>query len=1040
MIRAGRGSGMISKGLLRARLGLALILGLLAEPAFAQGNYTLFESGPVRPLALSADGTKLFVCNIPDGRLEVFNVTPKGLVNAGSVPVGVDPVAVAVAPSGQVWVVNHLSDSISIVDVPTLRVVRTLLVGDEPRDIVFAGAGNTRAFITTARRGQNRPQVDPNDPNEPTTDLLTPGLGRADVWVFESTALGTSLGGDEVGIVTLFGDTPRALAKSPDGLTVYAAVFQSGNRTTAVPKGTPGIPIPGLLTDATLPVQLPSHPTEATLPAPEVGVMLQQVGSTTWRDVNGGDHDGVVRFSLPDHDVFAIDADASVLDGTAITAQIDHVGTVLFNMVVHPNGTIYVSNTEANNMDRLEGSGATTLRGELHRAQISLISGGVAQQRRLNPQIVYTDLNPPAWVNSLSLAIPTDMAISSNGSTLYVAAFGSQKIGIINTSALALAPGAPGGYDPNDPNTSAQVPLSAGGPGGVVLDETNHRLYVLTRFDNAISIVDTITRSETGHLPVHSPEPLSIVNGRRFFYDASFSSSNGEASCASCHVFGDFDSLAWDLGNGEPNAPAAWNNNPFVRLTTPSTFALAAPALNQLAALLGQPGVVPGNLDFHPLKGPMTTQTLRGMDHGGPMHWRGDRSGGTAQNSPGFDGTPGALDETLAFQAFNPAFVGLLGRQTQISASDMLAFTNFILQVQLPPNPVRAFDRSLPGVLPVAAPGDTVGTGPAAGLDFYNNQISDRAKTCNGCHTLDATQGFFGTGGRSTFEGETQHFKVAHLRNAYQKVGMFGQAGIDGDPNAPQVRGFGYLHDGSIASVMNFLGSGNPMSVFQFPGGDPQRMNVARLMMAFDTDLAPAVGQQLTLTAANSAQTDVTSRLAALITRAGTDYTDPDRPVNKDCDLVVKGRIGGEPHGWWMSSSAPAMFTPDVDGAPTVSDASVRALVNTTEQELTYTCVPPGSGPRLGIDRGGVGEGSQPDTIRDASQCGDVTDDGVVTGLDVAVMRSSMAGESVTMANHKCNVIGANGHAPADCDIADLTVSRRALALLGPALSAGCNL
>ena len=55
--------------------------------------------------------------------------------------------------------VNHLSDSVSIVDVAAAppRVVRTLLVGDEPRDIVFAGPGGNRAFITTARRGQNLP-------------------------------------------------------------------------------------------------------------------------------------------------------------------------------------------------------------------------------------------------------------------------------------------------------------------------------------------------------------------------------------------------------------------------------------------------------------------------------------------------------------------------------------------------------------------------------------------------------------------------------------------------------------------------------------------------------------------------------------------------------------------------------------------------------------------------------------------------------------------------------------------------------------------
>ncbi len=1037
MIRGGRGIGMTLKGFLRARLGLALTLLLLGGTAQAQGNYTLFESGPVRPLALSADGSKLFVCNIPDGRLEIFDVTATGLLHSGSVQVGVDPVAVAVAPNGQVWVVNHMSDSVSVVDAPTQRVVRTLLVGDEPRDIVFAGVGGTRAFITTARRGQNRPQVDPNDPNEPTTDLLTPGLGRAEVWVFESTALGTSLSGDELEIVTLFGDTPRALAKSPDGLTVYAAVFHSGNKTTAVTEGV--LPTPGPLPNANLPPR-PQNPAGAVLPAPEVGVMLQQVGPTTWRDVNGVDHSNLVPFTLPDYDVFAIDADAPVAslgDGTAVTDEIAQVGTVLFNMVVNPaNGTIYVSNTEANNMDRFEGDGPTTLRGELHRAQISLISGGVAQQRRLNPHIDYGNLNPPAWWNSLSLAIPTDMAISSDGATLYVAAFGSQKIGVINTPSLALAPGAPGAFDPNDPSTSDQVDLSAGGPGGVVLDETNDRLYVLTRFDNSISVVNTNTLIETAHVPVHSPELPSITNGRRFMYDSRFSSSNGESSCASCHVFGDFDSLAWDLGNGDAGAPASWNNNPFVLLNAPlQSFALAAPSLNTLA-----PGsVIPGNFDFHPLKGPMTTQTLRGMDHGGPMHWRGDRSGGTSQAGPGFQGSPGALDETLAFQAFNPAFVGLLGRQSQISAGDMLAFTNFILQVQLPPNPIRALNRTLPGVL-ANPPSDPLGAGPLAGLAFYNGPISDTLKNCNGCHTLNASLGFFGSAGTSTFEGETQHFKVAHLRNVYQKVGMFGQVGVDGSPTAPQVRGFGYLHDGSVASVQNFLGEGNPSSVFNFPQGSPQRLQVSRLMLLFDTDLAPAVGQQLTLTADNDAQPDVTARLAELIARAGTNYPDPDRPVNRDCDLIVKGRIGGQPRGWWMSSSAPALFTPDVNSALPESDATVRALVNTPGQELTYTCVPPGSGPRLGIDRGGVGDGSQPDNIRDASQCGDVTEDGVATGLDVTGMRRWLAGASTPAALEKCNVNGANGNAAANCDIADVAALRRGVALLGPPLTQGCVL
>ncbi len=768
-------------GLLRAFSALALTLIAVSGPAFAQGNYTLFESGPVRPVALSADGTQLFVCNIPDGRLEIFDVSAAGLVHSGSVPVGVDPVAVAERTAGEVWVVNHLSDSVSIVDVASLRVVRTLHVGDEPRDIVFAGEGRNRAFITAAHRGQNRP----GDPQ-----LLTPGVGRADVWVFDATNPGTSLGGDEIAILNAFGDTPRALATSPDGLSVYAAVHHSGNQTTAVPEGL--LPTPAPL------------PTVSGLPAPQVGVMLKQVGPTTWRDVNGADHNGVVRFSLPDQDVFVIDADASVLDQTAITSSVTTVGTVLFNMVVHPlDGTIYVSNTEANNMDRFEGSGPTTLRGELHRAQISLISGGIAQQRRLNTQIDYSNLNPPQSVNDASLAIPTDMAITSDGATLYVAAFGSQKIGIVDTAALALAPGAPGAFAAN---AADHVELSAGGPGGVALDEPRGRLYVLTRFDNAISIVDTVLRTEIAHVPIHSPETTTITEGRRFFYDARFSSSNGEASCASCHIFGDFDSLAWDLG--DPAGARANNFNPFVKLNSPlQNFGLAGPALNFL-----NPGsVVEGNLDFHPLKGPMTTQTLRGMDHGGPMHWRGDRSGGTTQNPYRYDGSPGALDETLAFMAFNPAFEGLLGRQAQIATQDMLAFTNFILQVQLPPNPIRALDRSLTAEQSAGA--TFFGTPTAPG------PISDTLKDCNGCHTLDPSAGFFGSAGLSTFENETQHFKVAHLRNGYQKVGMFGfaNAATPADPNAPQIRGFGYLHDGTIDTVMTFLGANVPTSVFQFP-------------------------------------------------------------------------------------------------------------------------------------------------------------------------------------------------------------------------------
>jgi hypothetical protein len=38
-----------------------------------------FESGPVRPIALSADGARLFVANTANGSLDILSVTATGL-------------------------------------------------------------------------------------------------------------------------------------------------------------------------------------------------------------------------------------------------------------------------------------------------------------------------------------------------------------------------------------------------------------------------------------------------------------------------------------------------------------------------------------------------------------------------------------------------------------------------------------------------------------------------------------------------------------------------------------------------------------------------------------------------------------------------------------------------------------------------------------------------------------------------------------------------------------------------------------------------
>src|SRR5262245_30443413 len=147
-----------------AILSLVLVRSAGAQCGSVGGAFVNFESGHVRPLAMSPDGSKLFAVNTPDNRLEIYTVNPgtvtqatPGLTLAAEVSVGLEPVAVATRTNTlgrtEAWVVNHLSDSISIVEVDPVtiglsRVTRTLLVGDEPRDIVFAGTGGNRAFIT----------------------------------------------------------------------------------------------------------------------------------------------------------------------------------------------------------------------------------------------------------------------------------------------------------------------------------------------------------------------------------------------------------------------------------------------------------------------------------------------------------------------------------------------------------------------------------------------------------------------------------------------------------------------------------------------------------------------------------------------------------------------------------------------------------------------------------------------------------------------------------------------------------------------------
>lgn len=842
---------------------IGLVVGVLV-PA-ARAAFVNFESGHVRPLALSPSGARLFAVNTPDNRLSIFDVSTNGLTLVAEVPVGLEPVAVAARTDQEVWVVNHLSDSVSVVtidatDVRRSRVTRTLLTCDEPRDIVFAGPGRTRAFITAARRGQNCPVA---------AASTTAGVGRALVMVYDATALGAPLGGTPLTTITLFGDTPRALAATPDGSAVYAAVFQSGNRSTAINA------------DAVTAAGGPPPPPAASTPgAPRSGLIVQRAAvSGRWEDERGAlgpDWNPQINFDLPDLDVFRIDATANP---PVPTTSVAGVGTTLFNLAVRPdNGHVFVSNLDARNAVRFE----PMLRGHLAENRITVIDGAIVTPHHLNPHVDYDTVpGPPAEI-AQSLAFPMDMAFSADGQTVFVTAFGSRTLAVFDTDDLEA------GVMTHDTVTVG------GGPSGVVFDAARDRLYVLNRFDETISVISQASvpasRAQTSVVSVgFDPSPAVVRAGRSFLYDA-VRSGHGDTACATCHLFGDFDSLAWDLGD---------------------PFGTVVPNLNPFKVGAGTP--------FHPMKGPMTTQSLRGLPDAGPMHWRGDR---TAAGDPGGD----AMDEVAAFKKFNASFVSLLGGAAPLSVTDLQSFTDFVMTLSYPPNPILALDTAFTGS---QLNGD---------LFFFGVETDGGQLQCMTCHPTP-----LGTSGLSSVDDEPQEFKTPHLRNMYQKVGMFGvPSGVVGipatGPFGAQVRGFGFLHDGSLATVNDFL---NADMFEQFTPS--LRRDVEAFVLAFDTGLRPSVGQQVSATPTTYADATVTARIDLLIARDDAG----------DCELVVQGVVANQARGWLYNGSN--QFRSDRSSEPLLGKDALRAQAATAGQELMYTCTPPGSGTRMGVDRDGDG-------------------------------------------------------------------------------------
>ena len=357
-------------------------------------SFVNFEGKQTSPIRLSPDGTRLFAVNTPDNRLSVFDVSrPQNPILIAEIPVGLEPVSVNPLNNDEVWVVNEVSDSVSIVSVSRHVVTDTISVKDEPADVAFA---NGRAFVTASRN------------NRITVIDLT------------SHAVVTN--------IPVFGENPRAITVNSNGTKVYAAFALSGNRTTLVPPSK----APPQLTNSVPPMK-------PTLPRPPQVSLIVDAADPAWTS----GPNAAIRFTMPDNDVVEIDT-ASL----AVTRYFPRVGTVNFALAVRPdNGDLYVANTDARNLTHFEPA----LRSAFITNQVSRIdiNSGTVTRYDLNPGFNYETF-PSRRDQTNALAQPTAIAFGLSGANYFVTAFGSDRVAQVSSDSgtvmarIELNPEAPG--------------------------------------------------------------------------------------------------------------------------------------------------------------------------------------------------------------------------------------------------------------------------------------------------------------------------------------------------------------------------------------------------------------------------------------------------------------------------------------------------------------------------------------------------------------------------------------------------------------------
>ena len=452
---------------------------LFAENETKQGHPLLLSphSDPI-----SYYGGHVFVVNTQSDTLDIINAELNQIISR--IATGIDPVSVEVRPDGkEVWVSNHISDSISVIDndpkspsyhtiVATIQAMdleKKATRFDEPVDIAFAN--NDKAYVALSSTNE---------------------IAVIDVKKRKVTKK-----------IKITAQEPRAIKVKNDKL--YVIPFESNNRTQL----SGGV---GKSHDGDL----------VTFDARKLASAFDSVGFTV---------DVIKHPQVPDKDLFIFDTVSE-----RSLKIINSLGTNLFGIDVSNDGEVFIAQTDAqNHVNGRAGTkkhGLEQLMNRPYLNQITKVSSeGVSQFINLNPL-------PPEQPNrKKAIATPFAIKASSNGRVIYCTAAGSDDFFAIDSMNSELLAKVKVGSVPR--GIAFQKSKDGKEKVAWVFNAVSNSV---TKVD--VSKTNQWKSLETIQL---DDPTLGLYKEGRIAFNTSRASSNGTFSCASCHADGNTDQLLWVL-------------------------------------------------------------------------------------------------------------------------------------------------------------------------------------------------------------------------------------------------------------------------------------------------------------------------------------------------------------------------------------------------------------------------------------------------------------------------------------------------------------